>query len=401
MVTASRFPTLFESADGTADAFRSAYVPMLLDKRGELQALRKAPGTAWDHMVPLIQLVPKPERSAGEVRMSPAQMIDTVAAAVRHHQFYLDPGGVARRTRKSASMSTNDVEAAYAQARRRGLGFIPVLPLNRADVARLTAEVARDNGAGLAARVHVRNAIYAGGVTLANGVSAELETLGVADLPTDLLLNLDYLAPEVDLDGDDLGSLIRSFMNVRSWRTITVAATTVPGSYADLVDEGELRSINRREWDLYERLIASGLADVRFADYGIQNCTPPDPMKVDKMVASIRFVIGGSMWVARGQGALRPMTLDEKADQYSELASRLMGVDGFIGRGCCAGDGLVEDAATGRVQVRTPHRWREAGTLHSFLAVTGDLARLRNKRAVRSQTGARTEPSETVHSIPG
>ena len=401
MVTASRFPTLFESADGIGEAFGSAYVPMLLDKRGELQALRKAPGTAWDHMVPLIQIVPKPERSADEVRMSPAQMIDTIAAAVRQHQFYLDPGGVARRTKKSALMSMNDVEAAYAQARRRGLGFIPVLPLNRTDVARLTAEVARDNGAGLAARVHVRNAIYAGGVNLANGVSAELETLGIADLPTDLLLDLDYLAPEVDLDGDDLGSLIRSFMNTRSWRTITLAATTVPGSYADLIDEGELRSINRREWGLYERLIASGLADVRFGDYGIQNCTPPDPMKVDKMVASIRFVIGGSIWVARGQGALQPMSLAEKAQQYSELASRLMGVDGFIGRACCSGDGLVEDVATGRVQVRTPHRWREAGTLHSFLTVTGDLARLRNKRAARLQTGARLASSETVHSIPG
>lgn len=401
MVTASRYPTLFETADGPTEGFRSAYVPMLLDKRGELQALRKAPGTAWDHMVPLIQLVPKPERAADEARMSPAQMIDAIAGAVRQHQFYLDPGGVSRRTKKSAVMSTKEVEAAFAQARRRGLGFIPVLPLDRPDVGPLTAEVARDSGAGFAARVRVRTAIYSGGRTLADGVSAELETLGMSDLPTDLLLDLGYLAPETDLDVVDLALLIRSFVSARSWRTITVAATTVPASYADLVDEGELRAINRREWDIYEGLTASGLTEVRFADYGIQHCTPPDPMKVERMVASIRIVIGGSTWVARGQGALRPMTLGEKAEQYQNLAARLVGVDGFIGRDCCPGDGLLDDVAMGRIQVRAPNRWREAGTLHTFLSVTGDLARLRKLRAVRPQAGARVVPAETIHASPG
>jgi hypothetical protein len=371
---------------------------MLLDKRGELQALRKAPGTAWDHMIPLIQIVPRPERSPDEAKMSSAQVMDTIAAAVRQHQFYLDPGGVARRTQKSAVLSTKEVEAAYAQARRRGLGFIPVLPLDRGDVARLTAEVARDNGAGLAARVHVRNGLYAGR-TLAAGTSEDLDSLGLSDLQTDLLLDFDYLAPDAELDAVDLESLIRSFVDARPWRTITVAGTTVPRSYADLVDEGELRAINRREWELYEGLTAGGGPDVRFADYGIQNCTPPDPMKVNKMVASIRIVIGGSIWVARGQGALRSMTRDEQAEQYQALASRLVGVDGFIGRGCCAGDGLIEDVAIGRVQVRTPHRWREAGTLHSFLAVTGDLARLHNMRAVPSQAGARVAPTETVPTV--
>jgi hypothetical protein len=401
MVTASRYPTLFESADGPAEGFRSAYVPLLLDKRGELQALRKAPGIAWDHMVPLIQLVPKPERAAGEARMTPADMIDAIAVAVKQHQFYLDPGGVSRRTKKSAVMSVTEVEAAFTQAGRRGLGFIPVVPLDRPDVGPLTAQVARANGAGMAARIRLRTAIYSGGRSLADGVASDLENLEISDLPTDLLLDLEYLAPEVDLDVVDLAQLIRSFASARSWRTITVAATTVPASYADMVDEGELRAINRREWGIYRGLTASGLTDVRFGDYGIQHCTPPDPMKVDKMVASIRMVIGESTWVARGHGALRPMTLAEKASQYQDLAARLVGVDGFMGRDCCPGDALLEDVALGRMQVRAPNRWREAGTLHSFCALTGDLAPFRQLLVARPRTGAHVATADTVHIAPG
>jgi hypothetical protein len=333
--------------------------------------------------------------------MTPADMIDAVAAAVRQHQFYLDPGGVSRRTKKSAAMSVADVEAAFAQAGRRGLGFIPVFPLDRQDVGSLTAKIARANGTGIAIRVRLRTAIYSGGRSLADGVASDLENLGISDLPTDLLLDLEYLAPEVDLDFVDLAQLIRSFATARSWRTITVAATTVPASYADIVDEGEIRAIDRREWGIYRGLTASGLTDVRFGDYGIQHCTPPDPMKVDKMVASIRIVIGDSTWVARGNGALRPMTLAEKASQYQDLAARLVSVEGFMGRACCPGDALLEDVALGRVQVRAPNRWREAGTAHSFRALTSDLARLRQLQVARRRTGAHVATADTVQIAPG
>jgi hypothetical protein len=172
---------------------------------------------------------------------------------------------------------------------------------------------------------------------------------------------------------------------------MTMALTTVPPSFADLVHEGELRAIPRREWHLYREILTAGLDRIRFASYGVQNCIPPDSGSSANMVAGIRFADTDSLWVGRGRGKLADMSGDQKAEAFAEIARSIVELDGFVGRECCIGDRFVEDVADRRVFSRRHEEWRKAGTVHDFVLTTQALAAVGPRRSLERRSARRPD----------
>lgn len=272
---------------------------------------------------------------------------------------------------------------------RQSLPFVPVLVPRSGAVGQIVADVAKRAERGMAVRVRPRGQPVDGSRDLVR----ELLELGSAGVELDLLLDFEYLAPDQQLTARDIARIVTAYEASWNWRTITVAATTVPESFADLVHEGELRPLARREWQAYRDLVNDGFERIRFASYGVQNCIPPDSGFASNMVAGIRFADQDSLWVGRGRGRLNEMSGDEKAEAFAELARALMRVDSFVGRGCCEGDRFVEDVADGRKTSRRPEEWRRSGTLHDFVLNTNALAALRGRRP---DTRVRDEGSVSV-----
>jgi hypothetical protein len=374
-----------------------AYVPVLLDKRGELQALAKAGGEVWDSMTPLIQMVPADDRGPDEKAFSIADWIARLRRVVGDHLIYLDPGGVARRTRRSKVTPPALVEGIYAQASRGGLSFMPVYTIGRSDTAAVVAGVAHAQGRGLAVRVRLNTLTYTGARRLVDGMLAEFEDLGIAPTSADLMVDLGYLDRDADIDAADLDPLFAELERAAPWRTVTLAATTVPASFADVVRDGELGGVPRREWNLWKGLRALGHESLRYSDYAIQNCVPPDPMNAKNMRASIRYGVPDWLFVARGVGPVQSLPREEKAAQYQDLAVKLMLHPPFVGRACCDGDRFIEECADGLRQVRAQQVWREIGTLHHLHMITLAIA---DYTAARAVTPRRRSPTRSSSDAP-
>jgi|GEM_PF-2920832 hypothetical protein len=363
-----------------------AYVPVLLDKQGERGALARAGDGVWDSMTPLIQMLPAEDRGPDEKVISIADVIVRLRRVVGDHLIYLDPGGVARRTRRSTVMPPATVETLYTQASRHGLSFIPVYTIGRSDLAATTALVAHEERRGLALRVRLGNLTYGGARRLVDGVLEEFEAIGIATTSTDLMVDIGYLDRDAEIDAAGLNPLLLELERAARWRTVTLAATTVPASFAGVVEDGELGGVPRREWGIWKGLRALGHDGLRYSDYAVQNCIPPDPMHTTNMRASIRYGVSDWLFIARGVGPIQPLTPDEKAAQYRELAVKLMLHPPFVGRACCDGDRFIEECADGIRQVRAQHVWREIGTLHHLHMIVFAIA---NYLAVRTLTPRR------------
>jgi hypothetical protein len=290
------------------------------------------------------------------------------------------------------------VTAGFAQtifqaAGEAGLAFAPVYLVGRTDTATIVAEFARHQSLGLAVRFRVADLIARGSRQLADLLAVEITALDQIPGSMDLVVDLGYMSPDAELSASDLAPLLERLQNTTPWRSIVVAATSVPPSVAPFVNEGSLNGIRRQEWALWNGLRRLGFASLRFGDYGIQNSIPPDPMNAPRMVASIRYTAGDWMFVARGEGSVRHMSAPEQVAEYRELARRMFLHPPFIGRDCCAGDRFIEDCADGLNEVRTQRVWRGWGTLHHIVVVSIDVSEALPTTVRRAEVGTRRIPA--------
>lgn len=372
------------------------YVPVLLAKRGELQALESA-GEAWASMTPLVQMLVVDDDVPAEQAFSPAAWVARLRRAVGDHQIYLDPAGVAKRAARSKMTPPALVDAVYEEASRARLAFVPVYTVGRTDVAAVSGRVAATEARGLAFRVRLSGLTYAGGRRLVDGVVAEFERIGVAATSTDLMVDLGYIDRDTVVEAADLHPLLLDLEVAAPWRTVTIAATTVPSSFAGVVEDGELDGVARREWPLWKGLRALGHEGIRYSDYAIQNCVPPDLVNNKYMRASIRYSTPDWLFVARGVGPVGPLSPDEKAAEYRDLAIKMMLHPPFVGRACCSGDLFIEECADGLREVRAQHVWRGIGTLHHVHMIALAIAQYVEVRAVKP---SRRLPSPSMSDVP-
>ncbi|HEY4266949.1 MAG TPA: hypothetical protein VGM94_02045 [Galbitalea sp.] len=371
-----------EPSSGRPGALRfisqpEAYIPILLDMQGELGALASLDEASWKHTLPHLQIRPRDLRHEQGANVSAEAVIDKISHQLRSHALYLDPAGLRRRSAGEGA-DLRFVEELLENADGL-LNFRPVYLLGQTELRAAVLGSARRHGAMI--RVHL-DRMQELDLAPNGAVERELEPFRREGIELEVILDLGFLDPSSAVSAAFVTKIVREFHSCKWFSSITLAATSVPVTISKYVTELTIHGLRRRELDLY-RALAAAMPDVRFADYGVQNCLAPDPVHASHMVASARLTLREFTFYSRGKGALLDLPRAEKVQQYRDIATRLFEHPWFEGKErCCVADGIIEDCAGGAIEILNQNRWRYVGTRHHIPVVLADLAAIRRGRTV-------------------
>lgn len=351
------------------------YVAALQNKTGELEALRNASEQTWSRLTPLLHIVGRqlqpPEFRSANI----SEWVRKLGEAVGTHPFFLDllrldPSHPVTTTKGPVPL----LERIYWATRRRSLNVVPVVTVGHSTSAHFTLvrSITETDGRGVALRYPIRTLALEASKQQAY-LNSVLDAVGTDVGAADLLIDLAYLDPDVDVRAEDLGPAIAGALAVGSWRNVVVFGTSIP-SMMSCVPEGTMGTLPRTEWEIWQALRSVGLSRVpAYGDYAIQHPRPPhDVGGGGTMRANIRYTIEDGTLVARGRGPVR----QEGNEQYIGLCQELIARAEFAGAGYTWGDGLIDGCARGQEEPGAQNVWRGAGTSHHLRFVTDQLDRL-------------------------
>lgn len=346
------------------------YVAALQNKSGELDALRHLPHQTWNAFTPLVVLVGRQQQPSVYRAETVASWVRRISEAVGEHPLFLDVLRLKPEHSVRAGQGTVPLlERVYWAARRRQLAFVPVAWVGESTAThlRLVKEAAEQDQRGVALRYRIR------GIALPLAQQPEylcrtLAATGTSVQDADLLIDLDYIDPDVEIQPEDLAAAVASATAVGGWRSVVLLGTSMP-SMLSCVQEGTVGVLPRREWEIWGALSGRGLQRLpSFGDYAIQHSRPPDGGGPG-MRASIRYTSDAVTLVARGEGSV----LQEGREQYVGLCRQLVALDAFAGGNYSWGDSIIEDCANGRIEPGAQNMWRGAGTSHHLQFVTDQM----------------------------
>lgn len=350
------------------------YVVALQTKPGELDALEQAPPDTWSKFTPLIQIVgsksPKDAINAGNI----TTWIGNVSRGVGQHPMFLD----ILRLKATHPVITGAgtelpvLERIYWAARRKSLNFVPVLPIGSAnrEHADIVADAAETDGRGLALRLPIRTLVPPSGMSLPDYLGKVVADLRGDITTTDLLLDLAYIDPDVEIHGEDLAAVMSKALAVGDWRNVVLLGTSMP-SMLSCIPEGTVGQVARQEWNFWTEMSKLGLQRIpTFGDYAVQHPTPPRDGPGGSPRANVRYTQATSTVIARGRGPV----YQEGAEQYIRLCREIVAQSGFCGHSYSWGDGVIEGCARGEIKPGSQRMWRGAGTSHHLRFVTDQLA---------------------------
>jgi hypothetical protein len=231
--------------------------------------------------------------------------------------------------------------------------------------------IAEEDGRGVALRYPIRTLALEASKQQAYFTSV-LDAVRANVGAADLLIDLDYLDPDVDVRAEYLGPAIAGALAVGSWRSVVVLGTSIP-SMMSCIPEGTVGTLPRTEWEIWQALQSAGLSRVpSYGDYAIQHPRPPQDGGGPSMRANIRYTIDDGTLVARGRGPV----LQEGKEQYIGLCQELVARTEFAGASYTWGDGKIDGCARGQEEPGAQNVWRGAGTSHHLRFVTDQLHRL-------------------------
>lgn len=348
------------------------YVAALQNKPGELDALRHASAETWERLTPLVQFVGPKKRDEPFNASTIRDWVAKVASAVGAHPVYLDVMRLDPMFKVHTTGADVPVlQQIFVEARKRALGFVPVAWVGErtAGHRKLVAGAALEDGHGLALRYRLRAVVPPAGTTVTKFLADQLASMNCEVASADLLVDLEYIDPDVELHPDDIAAMLRQMLDVGPWRSIVLLGTSMP-KMLSCIAEGSVGSLPRREWELWTGLQSCDLPRMpAFGDYAIQYPHPPMDGGGPGMRANIRYTANGDTLVARGQGSV----IQEGKEQYRLLCQQLVARAEFAGSDYTWGDGVIEDCARGTVAPGAQNVWRGAGTSHHLRLVTEQL----------------------------
>jgi T4 beta protein len=356
------------------------YVPVLQSQPGERDALAKASPQTWEHMTPLIVILGPKKRETEPFNPDRiAEWVKKVAAAVDAHPCFLDTLRVRGTDRVRTAGGTCPVlDAIYAQACNREMQFVPVLRVHdpTSTVKQIRDAVERD-GRGVAVRYPLLDSASADDRGLQALIKEALHAVGVDVVGADLLLDLGFLDPDVEINPDVLQTSIDHLVAVGAWRSVVLIGTGMHRSLGGgVVPEGTVGRLPRREWDLWRALRTRQQRRLpTYGDYAVQHPDPPweGEGSGPGMRANIRYTLEDITVVPRGLGPFQ----QEGAEQYRRLCQKIIAEPEFAGPDYTWGDRLIDDCARAIGDPGNQNRWRGAGTSHHLRLVVEQLARLR------------------------
>ena len=348
------------------------YVPALQNRSGELEALAQVSPKVWQKMVPLMHCVGPKSRAKPLNAASVRGWMTRIKSAVGIHPFYLD----VLRLRPNFPVKTPAgnvpvLEEMYTAARKRKLCFIPVAWVGKSTKTHLNlvANAAFADENGVALRYRFRDIALAPGTSQSDYLYDFLTDLGTEVSNADLMLDLGYLDPDVELDAEDIATLLEEVAEVGEWRSLVLLGSSTPQSLS-CVKEGSVGKIDRREWEIFTQLREKSPYRLpAFGDYAVQHPQPPLDGGGPGMRANIRYTVKGQMLVARGEG----LVIQEGKEQYRELCQWLRDHSDFLGKEFSWGDRAIVACADGLLDPGWQALWRGAGTSHHIRFVVGQI----------------------------
>ncbi len=364
-------PLFATSVSSPIPAGRLHYVPVLLDRRGERDALANAGPQVWQRMTPLVQVELRGVAGTEPTNSSVRDKIRKLGSALGAHPFYLDvlPNG-----RRAAGVVARYALRVHRAALADGLRSTPVHALGRNDHAAAVAAMEESGRRGVAMRMPLLATIGIGAGSPADRVRRDLDSMKLEPAEVDLIMDMGYLRPEDELAASDVAELIGQCGDVGSWRRLILIGSSIPSSLADEVGEDTSKTLPRQEYDLW--LAVGRPSRIAFGDYGVQGPKPPYDGSGGPGRANIRYTTASGTVAFRGLGAVNSLPKADADHQYRRLCESVMLLGSFGGSGCCWGDGLIEGCALGDRNPGGQEMWRGAGTSHHLTVVASSLLAL-------------------------
>ncbi|CUU59365.1 Beta protein [Parafrankia irregularis] len=354
------------------------YVPILLARGGEREALREASRQTRSGMIPMLVAPPVPrDFKTKEPKNTVGKHLDNLLLGIA--DSWTGPAFVDLRhfRNERSGVGTHLLGAFVDDLAQFGLEPIPTTSLNQTELYNAAvAEVNHRHGLGVCLRLPPDE-----WPSVDNGarLTKLLALLRVAPGEVDLVLDL---GTHVKADPGPLSDAFRSELLglpfPTGWRSATIAGTAFPSSLSHV--PAGLSPIDRTEWAAYRAVVAS-LPDrpLAFGDYAVANpdadADPPPRWASQK--ATLRYTSDGQWIIGRSIDLFRGRHgIGKGAVAMSPVAGLLYRSPHFAGREHCPADRWIAGVAEGRATGGNGKTWRRYGTLHHLTTVSEQLAGL-------------------------
>ena len=350
------------------------YVPCLLWKQGEYQALFRLPRTAKVHITPLIEV---PEIGWDFEKAVLAKTLDEhlspfakrVRAKWQQRQCFVDLKHIDSSVRMADG--SHPLAFVFSNLRTEKCFAVPVTGIDQdAQYQRAVRRAAAEDRNGVCFRVRI---VQAAKQDIKTAIDALMKRVNIKPSEVDLVLDLE--APNfVPLVGfcRVVQAIVKRLPYLSKWRTFTILGTSFPHSMGEV--KGNAEKLHRYEWLLYKKLVAAFRPEkIRipaFGDYAI--CHPDVPrldMRLVKPAASIRYTIKDAWYILKG-----PNVRDNGFEQYRGHCQKLVASSHYSGSDFSDGDKYIFDCASGSGSTGNLSKWRAVGTNHHLAKVLQDIA---------------------------
>ncbi|MEM9615007.1 MAG: beta family protein [Actinomycetota bacterium] len=348
------------------------YVPVVQNKKGELDALRRAPGLG-DLITPMISVVgpatPVGKLSAAQTR----SWVKKIEEAVGRAATYVDISRLDARNPIAVKRGSVPVyERLFELAAERGMKAIPVARVGSGFEAHndMAAGAALRDHRGIALRVPIQGIVLRPGSSFPSLVEETLSRLHIDPAQIDIFVDLEFIDEDLEIDAEDICEIVEGIEQIAEWRNTVLLGTSMPASLS-CVPQGSVGVLPRREWDLWRDVRGEMLGRPPvYGDYVVQHPKPPSSGGPG-MRANIRYTAEEMTVVARGLSVM-----EEGKAQYTQLCLDLVDHDDFSGPQFSWGDQTIADCALGRIEPGDQTMWRGAGTSHHLAYVSTQIADL-------------------------
>jgi hypothetical protein len=351
------------------------YVPVLLTKKGELDALEDVIPSVGNAVVPLLAVHPIDDDADGNPRRSLDDHLGKIAQRLTQvlsgHEAFVDLLMVDGVRMSGETEPLQWLTSACADA---GVGLIPTVSPDRSAgyVEAVKSTLKSSGGREVCVRLSPQSWPTTVGM---EPIDALLEYLELRPAQAHLVFDLQDQAGPLAVGA--VANELRALPQLENWRSVVTTSTSMPKS----MPSGKgIHPLVRVEWETYEGLHALALPLLRVPTFGDYAISHPDPsLELNpafiSIAGTVRYTTIRQWLIAKGDLYKAARGAGLGAAALIPAAAALRDHEGFMS-GHCEVERWVEDVAAGLVGAGSPTTWRQQGTAHHLRLVTEQLANL-------------------------
>lgn len=371
----------------------ASYFPFLKGKAGEFAALAQLSREDKDKLLPLIDVPPERIRFWSEEVLNEGErvrkhwfQIDTIDEALDGYAAKLHKawGGVDECLVDLAGFDpmlrlqngAHPVTAFFAEARDKGLAAIPVTGPDR-DMAQVDA--VREACQAWPPRdvaIRLRRPLLEQPNDLGRTLDELLKQLEVGASRVHLLLDFgELIKSTVESTEEAARKVIEALPEIEAWQSLVVCMGAFPAELGNFVSAREVKSLPRRDRQLWKRLATYDPPLPRvpaFGDYCSTYADWKSAFDPTQMSVSAKIVYTTDQdWVV-SKGA---EYTGKNGPQYYDLAAQISGHADFFGSGHCDSDDKILECARKQGGPGNLGTWVTVATRHHIEVVNQQLAK--------------------------